>query len=260
MADNEVEYDNIAAEFTEFTEKNVREPIDRYTVHNCMLKPLLDEHGLLTGRRVLDLGCGHGHYTRQLKALNCTYILGVDLSSVMIKIARDIEGQDPKGIEYMVEDVKNLRSPEQPFDLVTGFYLLPYAQTRRELLQMARTFYAQLGENKHFIGLTGNVTAGKDIFDNRKYGVTRHTKIFLNDGPIPDGTEIIATFYSADDKPMCSFSSYHYSPATYEQVFKEAGFKTFQWVPCQCDPNAPNRAFFDDLINCAPSIGVVATK
>jgi 2-polyprenyl-3-methyl-5-hydroxy-6-metoxy-1,4-benzoquinol methylase len=260
MANKDVEYDSIASQFAEYREKNVREPVEHYTVHDCMLKSLLDEHGLLTGKRVLDLACGHGHYTRQLKALDCAYVLGVDLSSTIIKLARDIERQDPKGIEYIIADVKYLPSPEQPFDLVTGFYLLHYAQTRDELLAMVRAIYMQLGENKHFIGMIGNVVAGKAMFDKRKYGVTRHTTVPLNDEFIADGTEIIVTFYNAQDEPMCTFSNYHYAPSTYEQVFKEAGFRIFQWVPYQCDPNAPNRAFFDDLINCAPSIGLIATK
>ncbi|CAF5026201.1 unnamed protein product, partial [Rotaria sp. Silwood1] len=38
------------------------------------------------------------------------------------------------------------------------------------------------------------------------------------------------------------------SPGIYEQVFKEAGFTTFEWVPFQCDPNMPNKAFHDDYI------------
>ena len=260
MTTSEVEYDSIAAQFAEYREKNVREPVEQYTVHNCMLDSILDERRLLSGQSVLDLACGHGHYTRQLKQLDSAYVLGVDLSSAIIGLAQDIERQDPKGIDYMIADARYLDPPEQPFDLVTGFYLLHYAKTRSELLEMVRGIYAQLGENKHFIGMIGNIMAGKSMFDKRKYGITRHTNIALDDGPIPDGTEILVTFYDAEDKPMCTFSNYHYSSVTYEQVFKEAGFKTLQWIPYQCDPNAPNRAFFDDLLNCAPSIGLIATK
>jgi ubiquinone/menaquinone biosynthesis C-methylase UbiE len=249
-----------ASQFPEYREKNIREPVERYTIHNCMLKSLLDDNSLLTGKRVLDLACGHGHYTRQLKALDCGYILGVDLSSMMINIARDIERRDPKGIEYSVNDVTHLSPPEQTFDLVTGFYLFDYARTVNELLQMVRTVFTQLGDGKQFIGIIGNVVAGKDMFNQRKYGITRETKVPLDEGPISDGTEMTVTLYNERDEPTTPFVNYHYSPTTYAQIFKEVGFKALEWVPYQYDNNAPNRNFFDDLINCAPSIGMIATK
>ncbi|CAF1120636.1 unnamed protein product [Rotaria sp. Silwood1] len=225
-----------------------------------MLKQLLDKDSSLTGKRVLDLACGHGHYTRELKALGCAYILGVDESSTMIEIAHNSKWHDSEGIEYMVADVKNLPPPKSPFDLVTAFYLFDYAQTRDELLTMVRVIYAQLGENKTFIGIIGNVVAGKAMFNNRKYGITRETKASMDSDSLPDGTEIIVTLYNDQDVEMCSFTNYHYSPETYEKIFKEVGFKTFQWVPYQCDPDDPNRTFFDDLIRRAPSIGIIATK
>ncbi|CAF2583942.1 unnamed protein product [Rotaria sp. Silwood2] len=225
-----------------------------------MLKQLLDKDGFLTGKRVLDLACGHGHYTRELKALGCAYIVGIDESSTMIELARNHKCHGSENIEYMVADVKNLPPPKTQFDLVTAFYLFDYAKTRDELLAMVRVIYAQLGENKTFIGIIGNVVTGKAMFDNRKYGITRKTKVSLDGDALPDGTEIIVTLYDGEDAEMCSFPNYHYSPATYEQVFQEVGFKTFQWVPYQCDPDYPNRTFFDDLINSSPSIGIIATK
>jgi hypothetical protein len=87
-----------------------------------------------------------------------------------------------------------------------------------------------------------------------------HTKVPVDEDPIPDGTEVIVTFYNEQDEPMCMVTDYHYSTTTYEEVFKEAGFKSFQWVPYQCDPDAPNKAFFDDFTKNSGSIGVIATK
>ncbi|CAF1398868.1 unnamed protein product [Adineta ricciae] len=249
-----------ATEFTEYREKNVRLPVEHYTIHECMLKPLLNDGGLLTGKRILDLACGNGHYTRQLKDLGCAYIRGVDLSAPMIDIARKIERRDPKGIEYEVNDVVNLSSSQQSYDLVTGFYLFDYARDRDELLAMVRIISNQLGEGKHFIGIIGNVIAGKKMFDQRKYGVTREIKDPLDGERIPDGTEIVVTLYDEHDQPTTPFINYYYSPSTYEQVFREAGFKSLEWVPYQYDKNADDYAFFDDLINRAPSIGMVAKK
>lgn len=249
-----------AVHFSEYREQNIRAPVERYTINQCLLKPLLDSDGLLTGKRVLDLACGHGYYTRHLKSLNAAYVLGVDLSSSMIERARDFERQNPQGIEYQVANASELSSPDQPFDLVTGFYLFDYAKTYEELLAMVRNVYNQLGDGKQFIGIIGNVVVGRNMFDQQKYGIVRETKIPLDEDPIPDGTEILVTLYNEQHEPISTFVNYHYSPTTYAQVFKEAGFQMLEWVPYQYDSNASDRAFYDELINRAPSIGMIAIK
>ncbi|CAF1477996.1 unnamed protein product, partial [Rotaria sordida] len=78
--------------------------------------------------------------------------------------------------------------------------------------------------------------------------------------PIPDGTEIKFILYNDEGEIMASYTNYYLSPETYEQVFKEAGFTTFEWVPFQCDPNLPNKAFHDDYIRHPHAIGIIATK
>jgi len=254
------EYDSIASKYVKVREEHLLKPVLDYTVYKCMLQPLLDNNGLLTGKRVLDLACGEGVHTRRLKALDCAYILGVDISKTIVELARQEELQNPQHIEYMVADVKQLSIPEQPFDLVTSFYLLNYAKTREELLQMAKAVYAQLGENKQFISVTTNVAAGQAVFDQRKYGVTAQTKVPIDGSSMPDGTEYRVTLYNERDEPACTFSNYYLSSKTYEEVFKEAGFKSFQWVPFQCDPDAHNKAFYDDFINSPDIIGVIAIK
>ncbi|CAF3383289.1 unnamed protein product [Rotaria sp. Silwood2] len=260
MASSEAQYDSIALQYAENHDTWGTRCIERYTVHNCMLKPLLNEHGLLTGKRVLDLACGHGNYTRELKALKCDYILGVDISPEMIKLARTIEHQNPQDIDYMVADVKDLPKSKQPFDLVTGFYLLPYARTRDELLEMVRVIFNQLGENKQFIGLIAIPMSRKEEIDHRKYGFTKYTTVTFSDGCIPDATEYSVTLYNTENEETCAFTAYYYSTLTYEQVFKEAGFKTLQWVPIEFDPYAPNRAFYDDYLKYPPEVGLVAAK
>ncbi|CAF1577884.1 unnamed protein product [Rotaria magnacalcarata] len=260
MANNKSEYDMIGIDYVELTENSWRLPIENYTLHKCMLQSLLDEHELLTGKRVLDLACGHGLYTRELKALNCDYILGVDISSEMIKIANDIEYQEPKGIEYQVADAKQLKPPETLFDLVTAFYLLCYARTRDELLEMAGSIHTQLGENKTFIGFTTNIMNYDEKFDKKKYGISRQVNISLEERPIPDGTKVFINLYNKDEKKICTFTNYHFSAVTYEQVFKESGFKTFQWIPFQCDPRASNKELYDQFLQCPNGIGIIATK
>jgi SAM-dependent methyltransferase len=75
------------------------------------------ETGQLTGRRILDVGCGDGYYTIgywdrcQPRALT-----GVDASAGAIRVAR--ERSEARPIRFEVADVHRLPFPDRSFDLV----------------------------------------------------------------------------------------------------------------------------------------------
>ena len=88
--------------------------------------------GNLSGQSVIDLGCGEGHYSRLLKQLGAAQVLGVDLSSDMIELARQQERSHPLGIDYRVCDAGALMLQTKA-DLVFAGYLFNHARDRDEL-------------------------------------------------------------------------------------------------------------------------------
>jgi len=72
--------------------------------------PVLDLLAPKTGERILDLGCGDGALTEQLKAAGVD-VLGVDASSSMIEAARE------RGLDVRVQDAQQLDFHEA-FDAV----------------------------------------------------------------------------------------------------------------------------------------------
>src|SRR5262249_56939118 len=97
----------------------------------------LDMRGDRAGRPVGDLACGEGFYTRRLRQHGAARAVGVDLSEGMIHLAREQESAHPLGIEYLVQDGRDLRLSED-FDLAVAAYLLNYARDRAELGAMCR--------------------------------------------------------------------------------------------------------------------------
>src|SRR5271168_4896129 len=88
--------------------------------------------GDVKGKRVLDVACGEGHFTRMVRNAGAAEVLGVDISERMIDLAREQEARQPLGIEYRVEDAKTLggEAGHADFDLVVAVWLLVYARTR----------------------------------------------------------------------------------------------------------------------------------
>lgn len=68
------------------------------------LTGLLKEHGVEDGL-LLDLGCGTGTLTRMLADQGYDMI-GVDLADEMLEIAMEQEMEEPKGILYLLQDMR----------------------------------------------------------------------------------------------------------------------------------------------------------
>ena len=86
--------------------------------------------GPLAGKRVLDLACGFGFYTRLLKQHGAAEVIGIDISPEMVRLGREQEQAEPLGVTYQVSDATALPALGA-FDLVTAIYLLNYATSHR---------------------------------------------------------------------------------------------------------------------------------
>lgn len=71
------------------------------------------------GRRTLDVGCGEGRVSRDLRALGHR-VVGVDASEAMIAAAREAD----RAGEYVVADAQSLPLPDGHADLAVAFMSL----------------------------------------------------------------------------------------------------------------------------------------
>lgn len=94
----EAQYDHIGASCE--TAKLL--PIVRYCERPSFSHLLAD----VRGRAVLDVACGTGFYARECVRLGAQRVVGVDVSSEMIAVARRAEEQDKLGIKYHVYDAR----------------------------------------------------------------------------------------------------------------------------------------------------------
>lgn len=85
----------------------------RHLVNPILLRLLGD----VSGRRVLDAGCGNGYFSRML-AERGARVVGVEPTDSMVTFARDKEAESGQGITYVQADLTRLPDLGGPFDTV----------------------------------------------------------------------------------------------------------------------------------------------
>nr|WP_225938822.1 class I SAM-dependent methyltransferase [Kovacikia minuta] len=99
----------------------------------------------IAGLRVLDLGCGEGYCSRELRRRGAREVLGIDLSDGMIAAAQTQESQDCLGIHYEVGCATDLSQiGDRQLDLVVAVFLFNYLtieQTQQCMAEVARILH-----------------------------------------------------------------------------------------------------------------------
>lgn len=85
----------------------------------------------LTGRRIVDLGCGYGWFCRWARENGAAQVLGLDVSEKMLARARG-KTADP-AITYTRADLEHLELPEAAFDLAYSSLALHYIDDLKRL-------------------------------------------------------------------------------------------------------------------------------
>lgn len=183
--------------------------------------------------------------------------MGVDISENMIELARQEETREPLGIEYIVCDVLELGEIDK-FDLVVATYLLHYAQTKEQLLKMCQSIYVNLKPGGHFVTINNNMELSPNFYSKcEKYGQTQTCS-----GPLDEGSPITQTFTTVDGQKV-SFDNYYFSKATYEQAFKNVGFKDIRWHPLKVSPEGVQefgQEYWQDILDYPPEVGIECVK
>lgn len=92
----------------------------------------------VAGLQVLDLGCGEGYCSRELRRRGAEKVLGIDLSQGMIEAARSQESQEGLDIQYEVGCATDLSQfGDRQLDLVVAVFLFNYLTTEQTQQCMA---------------------------------------------------------------------------------------------------------------------------
>ncbi|MEU2508239.1 class I SAM-dependent methyltransferase [Streptomyces sp. NPDC007863] len=235
------QYDGIGEAFEGFKAL----PITRYGE----VPSVLELVGDVTGKSVLDLACGTGFYSRELKRRGASDVLGVDISSEMIAAARSIEARDPLGLRYEVGDVAELAAPAAPFDLALAVQCLNYAGSVAELERMCANIHRGLVPGGRLYVFAQKPDYAFDCASLETYGFRcEPTGEEIETGPRVRVTALL------DPHPITIVGS---APRreVYEDALAKAGFTEVEWVPMTISAEgyeAYDEDFWADLLAHPP--------
>ena len=242
------QYDAIAVPY----QRSKESPIRRYLESHGFFALL----GEVAGLAVLDLACGDGFYTRQSRQRGARQVLGVDISTAMIGLARRQLLPADTGLDYLVCDVQDLPDLGR-FDVVTAAYLLHYARDVGELGRMCRSIARQLPPGGRLVAINEN----PDQPECRYAGYLRYG--FSKSVASPRGEGSPITYAMISGRELFRFEVYHFERATYEAALAAAGFTDIRWQPLELDPQGlavMGAEYWSEYLGNPPVVGLTARR
>ena len=151
-------------------ENNHNDIIERPT----MLELLPD----VQGKTILDLGCGYGYLCRKLVELGASKIVGIDISTKMLEVAK--KENSHKKIQYFNIDMENIESLSIKFDVVVSSLALQYVENYSKLV---KDVYNLLKDKGYFLyscehPLTTAYYADKNRYTEDENGNRLHANVY----------------------------------------------------------------------------------
>ena len=113
-------YDKIAAAYHKKRQDKVTGAWNYYLEYPAMMQAV---ENLVSGKDILDIGCGTGILSEELRKLGGT-VTGVDISEEMLKIA----GKEYPNIKFSVANTNSLPFPDASFDIAVSSLVMHYIQ------------------------------------------------------------------------------------------------------------------------------------
>ncbi|MFA5961355.1 MAG: class I SAM-dependent methyltransferase [Parcubacteria group bacterium] len=209
FADTAVMYDANANEYAKASRRELRE---------LTLQPSLVKHlGDLSGKRVLDVGCGMGNSSRLALSCGARRVVGIDISEKEIITAREIDSYEP--IKYLIRNAIDDLSDLGKFDLVTAILSVHYCTERAMLEKLFSNVKKVLKSGGEFLAVV------VPFSDYDGYGVRISS---------PTGREGEPSNVSLSDfggSKFLDFDDIYWSEKTYQEVLEKIGFSV-EWLPC----------------------------
>ncbi len=206
--------------------------------------------GDVRNKRVLDVGCGEGIYSRELIDRSASYVLGVDGASDFIDLAKQKNKGYEGKIDYHHSFIQDFKGKED-FDLAVGSYVLSYPKSLEEATEYCEAIASHLKKDGQFIGFNNNPF---ETFNGSRYSKYGFEKIMKGN---LEGEEVIYRVERMNN-PIVNF---YLRPKTYKKAFEKAGFSELKWKRVLLNPLQQGNQYWKEFFDGQPPfVAMVARK
>jgi SAM-dependent methyltransferase len=243
-------YDRHAAFYVDFVDRGLA---SEHGATRLLLATLVDCAGeQLAGARACDLCCGEGYLGRHLIARGAREVVGIDLSSELIEVAR--RRSSAPALSYRVDDAQELRSvSDGEFDLVMSQLAMMDVADHRKLFAAVRRVLVPGGR---FV-----FSLLHPCFTGRPYHVRDAPEYVLDESgsPIAFAVRRYATegfWESGGDGVRGRVGSHHRTLSTYVNDLVASGFALERLEEPLAGADAARSGLFAEI----PTVLVIAAR
>lgn len=212
---------------------------------------VIEKIGDVEGKRILDVGCGDGFFTRML-AQKGARLVGYDISPEKIEEAKNFDDVSNNNIQFLVATPKTLISNQQ-FDVAVSVMVLPYATSSEDLKYFFESTFNVLKSEGCFVSIIFN-----PLFE--RFGEKIGSRRFERQGD--NNVQVNFLNPKTGDVTFTSVLN-QFTKQQYELAAKGAGFGNIQWFPLsptELFVEKFGEDFWKDVISSQPYSLFVVTK
>lgn len=172
----------------------------------------------IRGKRMLDLGCGDGYYSRLMAEVGAD-VVGVDFSQEFIDLAKKQEQKQPKGIRYFCGDIAKMDFlPSGETDGAVADFVFVTIPTQEKYIQAIREVHRVLKKGGTVLISKGHPATFNRPDKSKNYSVTYDKEPLYFDSLTPQRIKMNIGGKSAE------WTNYHRSLEDFLNPWLENGF------------------------------------
>ena len=122
-------FNEFASQYDEWYKENKGKFIDKVETDLAFKMLKIDK-----GMKILDIGCGTGNFSIKLAKMGCQ-VTGIDVSEVMLEIARAKASEEVLQIEFINMDATDLRFRDSEFDIVVSMAAIEFISDVKRVVE-----------------------------------------------------------------------------------------------------------------------------
>lgn len=196
-------------------------------------------------KNIINFGCGTGRHDLELAKLGYQ-CKGIDMSPLMIKIARQNSGLEGSGIEFEVADVRNYETEKKYDAVISLFHVMSYQNTNEDILNAFRSARKSLNDAEGYflfdVWYGPGVLSDKPCVRVREIEDEENRLIRIARPAMHDKENIVDVNYEVlvidkQDSKVQMINEVHkmryFFKPELEFLLKEAGFELLENIDCQ---------------------------